>query len=250
MSVSLESPPDFRYYLTVGTLIPDNPLGKTMKDLGKAFSFIFEDPSWVLKVVIAGLFMLLSFVGLGIFVLLGYIVELTQRVMRREQYPLPEWKDVGVKFLVGFKYFIVLFMYALPIILLMIPLIVLLAITAVSGPSEGLSTIVAVYTFGFVLLMIPYALLLTILTPIITYRFAVRERIADGLDIGGIIADFKRNWQNTVVVALISVGLESFAGIGIFAFLIGIFFTMFYAYAVSGYMYGELYLSTQEGVTV
>jgi hypothetical protein len=219
-----------------------------MRDLGKAFSFIFEDPQWLLKMVIAALFMLLSFVGLGLFVLLGYIVELTQRVIRREQYPLPEWKDVGVKFVLGFKYFVVLFIYALPFILLFIPLVVLTAITAMSDASQALSAFLAVYTFGFILLLIPYVLFFILLTPIITYRFALRERISDGLDIGGILNDFGRNWQNTLVVAMISVGLESFAGIGVLAFLIGIFFTLFYAYAVVGHMYGTLYLSTQEGV--
>jgi hypothetical protein len=221
-----------------------------MKDLGKAFSFLFEDPQWGLKVVIAALFMLLSFVGLGVFVLMGYLVELTQRVMRREQYPLPEWKDVGVKFVLGFKYMVVLFVYALPVILLSIPLMVLTAITAISDPSQTMSGLLAVYTFGFVLLLIPYILFFMLLTPIITYRFALREKISDGLDVGSILGDFGRNWQNTLVVALISVGLESFAGIGILAFLVGIFFTMFYAYAVIGHMHGTLYLSTQEGAVV
>jgi len=218
-----------------------------MKDIGKAFSFMFEDPSWVKKVVIAALFMLLSVVGLGIFVLLGYFVELTQRVIRREQYALPEWKDVGVKFVLGFKYFILLGVYALPMILLAIPLMVLTAVTAISGVSETLSAFLALYTIGFVLLLIPYILLYVLVTPIITYRFALRERISDGLDVGGIMNEFGRNWQNTLVVALISVGLETFAGIGILVFIVGIFFTMFYAYAVAGYMYGELCLSAQEG---
>jgi hypothetical protein len=221
-----------------------------MKDLGKAFSFMFDDPAWVMKVVIAALFMVLSVVGLGIFVLFGYFVELTQRVMRREQYPLPEWKDVGVKFVVGVKYLVVLLVYALPFIFLLIPLLVLTAITAVTDNSQALGPFVAVYTFGFILLMVPYILFYMLLTPIITYRFALRERISDGLDIGRVLEDFKRNWQNALVVVLISVGLKSFAGIGIFALFIGVFFTLFYAYAVVGHMYGALYLSAQEGAVV
>ncbi len=221
-----------------------------MKDLGKAFSYMFEDPQWVLKVVIAALFMLLTIVGLGVFVLFGYFLELTQRVIRREQYPLPEWKDVGVKFVLGFKYFVVLIVYALPVIFLSIPLIVLTAIAAISTPSQAMNAFIAIYTFGFVLLLIPYILFFTLLTPIITYKFALREKITDALDVGAILGEFGRNWQNTLVVGLISVGLESFAGIGILAFLIGIFFTLFYAYAVVGHMYGTLYLSTQEGVVV
>ncbi len=221
-----------------------------MKDLGKAFSFMFDDPQWVMKVLIAAFFMLLSIVGVGVFVLLGYFVELTQRVMRREQFPLPEWKDVGVKFVLGFKYFVVLFLYALPVMLLVIPLVVLTALTALSHSSQTMNALLGVYTFAFVLLLVPYILFYTLLTPIITYRFALRERISDGLDVGAIVGDFWRNWQNTLVVALIAVGLESFAGIGILAFLIGIFFTLFYAYVVAGYLYGALYLSAQEGVAV
>lgn len=221
-----------------------------MKDLGKAFSFIFDDPQWVSKTIIAALFMLLSLVVIGIFVLMGYFIELTQRVIRREQYPLPEWKDVGVKFLVGFKYFVVLIVYMLPVMLLFVPLLVLTMIASVADQSEAFGAFAAVYTFGFMLLIVPYILLFTLLTPIITYRFALRGRIGDGLDVGAILGDFKRNWQNTLVVAMITVGLESFAGIGILALFIGIFFTLFYAYAVGGYLYGALYLSTQEGVVV
>jgi len=222
-----------------------------MKDLGKSFSFIFDDPAWVSKVVIAALFMLLSIFVIGIFVLLGYFIELTQRVMRREPSPLPEWKDIGVKFVLGFKFFVVLLIYGLPVILLFIPLVVTAILTSISDTPEVLSAFVAVYTVGYMLLTVPYILLFMLLTPIITYRFALRERIGDALDVGAILSDFKRNWQNALVVAMISVGLESFAGIGILAFFIGIFFTLFYAYAVGGYMYGLLYLSTQEqGVTV
>jgi len=218
-----------------------------MKDLGKAFSFMFDDPSWVMKVIIAALFMLLSLLGIGLFVLLGYFVELIQRVIRREQHPLPEWSDVGVKLVVGFKYFVVILVYTLPIILLVVPLIALMGISALSEESQAFSAFIAIYTFGYMLLMVPYILFFTLLTPIITYRFALRERIGDGLDVGGILVDFRRNWQNTLVVALISVGLESFASIGILGFFVGIFFTLFYAYVVVGHTYGTLYLSTQEG---
>jgi hypothetical protein len=219
-----------------------------MKDIGKAFSFIFDDPSWVLKVLIAALFMLLSIIGLGAFVLLGYFIELTQRVMRREQALLPEWKDIGVKFILGFKYFVALLIYVLPFIFLFVPLVVLTAIASFSDGAQAVSTFVAVYTFGFMLLMVPYILFLTMLIPIITYRFALREKISDAIDIGGVLGDFKRNWQNTVVVALITLGVKSFAGIGILAFFVGIFFTLFYALAVAAYLMGALYLSTQEGV--
>ncbi|HUI66384.1 MAG TPA: hypothetical protein VL126_16180, partial [Bacteroidota bacterium] len=59
---------------------------------------------------------------------------------------------------------------------------------------------------------------------------------------GAVFKDFRINWQNTLVVAVITVGIESFAFIGIFLFLVGILFTLFYVYLVSAYMHGLLFL--------
>ena len=70
--------------------------------------------------------------------------------------------------------------------------------------------------------------------------------MSEALDIGGIFRDFRNNWENTVVGALIALGIQSFAGIGILFIIIGIFFTLFYAYAVSAYLHGALYLSMLE----
>jgi hypothetical protein len=217
-----------------------------MKDLGKAFSFLFKDPRWVSKIVLAAVFMILSIFLIGIFILAGYFIQLTQRVMRREEYPLPEWTDIGVKFVVGFKYVLVYLVYMLPIILLLIPIVLIAIAGAIMDQPDLMGAFATVYMFGFTLLVIPYSLALTLLIPVISYRFAREERMSDALDIGGVLRDFRHNWENTVVVALIALGVESFAGIGILLFLIGIFFTLFYAYALSAYLHGALYLSLLE----
>jgi hypothetical protein len=46
-----------------------------------------------------------------------------------------------------------------------------------------------------------------------------------------------------LVVALINMGIQSVAGMGIFLLGVGIFFTLFYSYVVSAYLCGVLYLS-------
>ncbi len=217
-----------------------------MKDLGKAFSFIFKDPRWVTKLLVAAGFMLLSIFVIGIFVLVGYFIQLTQRVMRREEYPLPEWTDIGVKFVTGIKFVIVYFVYLLPILLLVVPIITVAIVSAVSEQPEVMAAFITVYMFGFTLIVIPYSLALTLLLPIITYRFAREEKMGDALDIAAIVREFRGNWENTLIVALITLGVESFAAVGIIAFLIGIFFTLFYAYGVSHYLSGALYLSVIE----
>ena len=213
-----------------------------MKDIGKAFSLPFKDPSWVSKFVIAALFMLLCLVGIGIPVMVGYLIQVTQRIMRREETVLPQWSDIGVKFVIGFKYCVVYVIYLIPVMLLVIPVIGLAVATGTADAPEMVGVLAIVYMFGFTLLVIPYSLLLTAISPIIAYRFALRERIRDGIDLGVIFRDFRLHWQNTVVVALITIGIQLFAFIGLFFFLIGVFFTVFYVYLVSAGMHGLLYL--------
>ena len=186
--------------------------------------------------------MILSLVGLGIPVLAGYHVQIAQRVMRREEHPLPPWTDVGVQFIVGLKYCIVYLIYLLPILLLFIPVVGLVIAGAVVDDPGVLGAISGLYLFAVMFFVGLYSLALSVAAPIILYRFAKQERIRDALDIGGVFRDFKRNWQNVLVVALLSVGVHSFAFIGIFFFLIGVFLTIFYAYGVTAYLAGLLYL--------
>ena len=217
-----------------------------MKDIGKAFSLPFKDPSWASKFIIAGLFMLLCLLGIGIPVIVGYLIQVTQRVIRHEEPALPEWSDIGVKFVLGFKYCVVYLIYLIPVFLLVIPVIGLAVATSATDAPEMVGVLSIIYIFGFTLLVIPYSLLLTAIFPIVAYRFALREKISDAIDLGRIFKDFRLNWQNTAVVALIAIGIQSFAFIGIFFFLIGVFFTFFYVYLVSAAMHGLLYLDLPE----
>jgi hypothetical protein len=213
-----------------------------MKDIGKAFSLPFKDPSWASKFIIAGLFMLLCLLGIGIPVIVGYLIQVTQRVIRHEEPALPEWSDIGVKFVLGFKYCVVYLIYLIPVFLLVIPVIGLAVATSATDAPEMVGVLSIIYIFGFTLLVIPYSLLLTAIFPIVAYRFALREKISDAIDLARIFKDFRLNWQNTAVVALIAIGIQSFAFIGILFFLIGVFFTVFYVYLVSAAMHGLLYL--------
>jgi hypothetical protein len=213
-----------------------------MKDLGLAFSSPFKDPAWVSKFLVAGAFMLLCLFGIGIPIIVGYLIQVTQRVIRREEHPLPEWIDIGVKFVLGFKYCVVYLIYLLPVFLLFVPVIGITIAADLTDSPDAVGIFATVYLFAFTLLVIPYSLALTALSPIIAYRFALRERIGDALDLASILGDFKVHWQNTLVVALIAVGIQSFAIIGIFLFLIGMVFSIFYSYLVSAHMHGSLYL--------
>jgi Na+(H+)/acetate symporter ActP len=126
----------------------------------------------------------------------------------------------------------------------MIPLFPLAILTDRPEAADFVGLFSLVYFFGFVLLIVPYSIALTIASPIINYRFALNESIGDALDIGAITKDFLKNWQNVIVVALITIGIQSFAWIGVVLFIVGVLFTILYSYMVPAYLSGMLYRDT------
>lgn len=216
-----------------------------MKELGKAFSFCFDDPHWLRKMLIAALVMLLCLVGFGIPILMGYFVRITQSVMRRDGQPLPEWHGIGGMFVTGLKLCITYLVYLLPAALLALPLAGMTLFGTVADEPDIVLIIMTIYLFGFTVLLIPYSLAISIFSPIIVFRFAERESIGDAVDVVRVVRLFRENWQNALVVALIALGIQSVAPLGILVFGVGLIFTIFYTYAVSSYLSGLLFHESQ-----
>ena len=83
-------------------------------DIGKSFTFVFEDPNWASKIIIGGLITLIPIVG-WLFVI-GYLVAIARNIINGDQQPLPEWSDFGQIFVDGIYGFVIAFVYVLPII--------------------------------------------------------------------------------------------------------------------------------------
>ncbi len=218
-----------------------------MNDIGKAFSSFFKDPAWPSKTAGAALWMILSFFGIGILVLAGYFVQVTQRVIRQEEPVLPPWNNIGKKIVLGFKLCVSFAVYLTPVlVVLLVPVAGLLIAGSAGDETEAIPIIFTIYMFGVTLLLIPYGLVLTLISPIILYRFAEREHISDAIDVVRVVRLFTAHWQNALIVALIAVGIQSLAPAGILLFGVGMFFTLFYSYVVSAHMSGILYLDAQK----
>lgn len=216
----------------------------SVNNIGTAFSFPFKDPDWISKTLIACVFALLSLFLFGMFILMGYFTGITQRVMRGEQHALPPWTNIGTMFVVGFKLAVVHFLYILPIIIVYVPFLIIIGVTEAVGGEQmdpalaGFSAIFAALT---VLFMLPYSLAYTMIAPIINYRFARNESIGEAMDIGAVLRTFRKQWQSTLIVALIAAGLQSvLAPAGVILMIIGVVVTIVYAYFVSFHLYGQL----------
>lgn len=193
---------------------------------------------------------ILSIVLIGLFFLLGYSVRISQRVMRKEPNPLPDWSDLGDLFVVGLKYAVLYLVYLLPVVAIVLVFVVLGVVSALAESDGAVVSVVFLFYVMIFFVVVPYAIALTILSPIITIRFAEREVISDGLALGEIFRFFKKNWSNTLIVALLILGLESLEGIGFFLFVIGILFTIFYSNVVTYHLIGQLYLAAERKETV
>src|SRR5690349_10621377 len=85
-------------------------------DIGKAFSYVFEDERWIGKVLIGGLLIWIPIVNFAVF---GYMVKVARNVAQRNPRPLPEWGgEFGDHFMRGLYVFVIYLVYLLPIFIL------------------------------------------------------------------------------------------------------------------------------------
>ncbi len=88
-------------------------------DFGKSFTFVFEDPEWLKKIVIAALISIIPLIGQ--IYLVGYGLEVGRRVIRHDPHPLPDVSFVE-SLLLGLKSFVIGLIYSIPAIVLSLPI--------------------------------------------------------------------------------------------------------------------------------
>ncbi len=175
-------------------------------NIGKSLTYIFEDPRWLTKVAIGTVVLIVSsllspiLVGiLGYFIFMGYSLDAVRNVRRGLQYPLPEWQDRWVEWMVqGIKLAALLFIWALPAVLLALPL----AFGGVLLDNQGTEWLGGLLIAGLSCLMVLWAVIVTLVSPAIYIRLAETEDFASGLRFGDILA-FTRQHIGDVIVATI-----------------------------------------------
>jgi hypothetical protein len=81
-------------------------------DVGRSISFIFDDKSWIKKILIfAALFFLPIF---GWLINGGYLLRLATNVIDGKSKPLPQWNNWGGDIAGGFKVFVVALIWSIP----------------------------------------------------------------------------------------------------------------------------------------
>lgn len=222
-------------------------------DIGKSFSYVFEDPDWIGKVLVGSLIALISLVlspilvGLvGFAILYGYGLEVLSNVRRGQTLPMPAWRDRWGEWLItGLKLLVATLIWGLPIILFSIPMTIGGALT----DSQGGEVVGGLLLACFGCLMALWTILLLVVTPGIYIRLAETERLTSALQFGEIIA-FTRDNLGDVLIAVIVYAIASaiialVAGlVGALVCLIGLVVTVpvatFYTTLVQSHLYAQV----------
>lgn len=217
-------------------------------DFGRSFSFIGEDPDWIKKVLLGGLFVLLSAVLVGIPFLLGYWSRALKRAAAGEARPLPDWDDLGGLFSEGLPLLGVYLVYTLGVLAAVAALgcLILIPLGALGhlgdsngGPAAALGALGALgmlALYGFIMLV---SLALAVYLPAALVRTAVSGSVAAGLAWQDNVAFIRANLGNYLLSLLIYLLASFVAQFGFLLCCVGVFPASFWAYCVLAVSLGE-----------
>jgi hypothetical protein len=206
-------------------------------DIGKAFSFPFEDEQWVASILIGGLLSLIPI--LGQILLIGYTLETARNVAAGNPRPLPKWNNFGDKLSLGFGGFVIALGYALPLIILGT---LLVCVTGALGGAAGNDDAAAALVGGLFLCIFPLILLLAlVLAPFVLaaqVRYLQSSSIGEAFNLGAVIATVRQDLGGWLVLWLLSILCGLVGSLGS-AIIIGFIFTYPYSQAVFGHLMGQ-----------
>jgi hypothetical protein len=217
-------------------------------DLGRAFRFVTEDPDWIKKVLVGGLFMLLSMFVVGAVFVAGYGVRLIRRSAAGDPRPLPEWDDLGGMFGDGLRGLAIYLVYVLPVVIVPMAFAIVVALAGAGlsgasntrGASEAFNALAAVGLMGLYALTAVLMLLLSLYVPAALARFVMFDRVSAGFEVRENLAFIRRNLGNYAMTLLFYL-LASFAAqLGIVLCCVGFFPASFWAVCILCWSLGEV----------
>jgi len=207
-------------------------------DIGRSFTYMFEDQDWIKKILIGGVLLFIPIVN---FVVIGYFMEALRNTAEGRELPLPEWDDFGGKFMKGLMSAIAGFLYALPIMLLMGVILGVTAVIAGSLDSDAAETVSAICPLIGNCLSFVYMILVMLILPAGVIQYALTEQFGAFFRFGNMIAFIKANVGGYIIALLVAMVSSLIAEmVGVIACGIGMFFTLMWAYLVSANLFGNL----------
>lgn len=225
-------------------------------DFGKAFTYVFEDKNWMMKVLIGGLISLIPIAGL--IIVIGYMLTAMKNVADGQPEPLPEWSNFGDFFMKGLYAFVGVLVYFLPVIVLSCCMGVLSFVATSAAVSTTTSNSSAQAAGGTLLSVIGflsicvncvvalYSLVagLTLYAPLTRFAMTANQ-LSVFWDFRGNFAFIQKNAANYVIALVVAWVASIVASFGIILCLVGIFFTTFWSSMVAAHAFGQMWRQSQ-----
>lgn len=190
--------------------------------------------------LIGGLFVLASFFLVGAFFLFGYVARLVRNVIAGEQYPLPEWDDLGEYFGEGLKLFVVCFIWILPIIIFAV-ILGLPAIIMSAADNEGLRNVGGGMLGCAWCLIFPLGFAVTFFLPASLLMVVTTRRFNAGFEFANIWNFIRANIGNYLLAIVVYLVARFIAGFGIALLCVGVLFTEFWGMVVTGFAFAQVW---------
>jgi hypothetical protein len=213
-------------------------------DLGKSFSFVFEDENWVAKIIIGGIISIIPIIGW--FLVMGYMVGIARNVIRGNPRPLPEWSDFGQMIVDGLYGVIVALVYMLPLIIVAC-IFYAPSMWIFADESGDIGTMGTLVSCCFTAFAVLYGLIAGwFFIPSALGRYADTDDLGAALRINEVLNLSRANPGAFLVALLVSILAGFLAGFGVILCCIGVLFTSFYSQLVTGHIYGQAYVVAKE----
>ena len=214
-------------------------------DIGKSFTYVFEDEAWITKLLIAAVIL-----GVGIlffwliipallagFLLGGYGVEITRRVIRSDPQPLPKWENWGDLLVDGLKAWVIGLVYALPMIILGVCLGAPAGLLA--EDAQEVSSIFSAFLGCFNFL---WGIVIGLFLPAAIAFFVAEDNISAAFRFGDIFAFVRDHFSIYLLVLVIGWVAAITGGLGLLLCGVGILVTGPYAGWITSHLRGQAYL--------
>lgn len=212
-------------------------------NLGRAFSFVFDDPEWVGKLLVGAVFVFLAGFVVGAPFLYGYQVQLARNVHDGEPFPLPAWSDLGAMFVDGLKLIAVLIVYAVPLVVVFVCsyLPIIPAAMLDEGGQTTLANLIGIGSLIGILIMTVLILVYSLLQPVIVLHYARSATLGEALRPAGMVEIVRSQPGAVAVVVLMTIVSGLISQFGIVLCFIGVYATTAWAILVNGHLVGQLW---------
>ncbi len=202
-------------------------------NIGRSFTHMFEDESWIMKILIGGI---LSAIPIVQFLVWGYALEALKRTADGADIPLPEWDDFGGKFVKGLILVVITIVYMIPVIVIGCLQGGFMGVAG-AAESEALGNMAALCASCFYLI---WGIVVWLVMPAAWIRYAVTGEFMSAFRFGEIFGFIRDNIANYIVAIILWLVASFIAGFGLIACGVGVLFTQFWSYLVMAHLLGQV----------